>query len=819
MQLTLDATGQAGGARALKINHTFATGTWKYITVTYDMDTGTAIFYVNGLNVGVSTGGPLYLTNGGAQFRIGSNQEGGFYHDGNLDEVRVWSKVRTQEEIQADMNRVLTGSEEGLEGYWRMENNYQDLSPNGNHLTPFNNPTFSCDVPWGEGECIPPHPESATSSVAFLPGIMGSRLYVRDSGGTPAKKWESIYAQDIGHLGLDAHGVSVNKFLYTRDIIDVIRPLTGLISFITAGEGYAGWIDFMDDMVAEGAVPEWKVLPYDWRLATDHLITAGEESNGGDVNYVKTPLGVPYLLKELNALADRSPTGKVTIVAHSNGGLVAKNLLKYLEETHDPLLTKIDTVVLAASPQLGTPKAVREILHGIDMPSQQTVRDVLKNMPGAYGLLPSERLVAKLPADEPLVEIDQSVSSLSLMKDLAGRTISTYGELASFLRGDTGTRQSYHLLGYLNPNKLNTALLEKARTMHNTMDEWSAPETVRVIEIVGTGLWTPRGVHYSGVKKRTENGTDVPVLRTEWRANMFGDGTVLAASAAGGQADLTYYVDLAGYNENKGTEYQHGTILSTPIIQSLLAENVFGANTTVPFFMNTTGTKSGFPRSEIRAYSPVDLHLYRDGKHTGVLSDAPTDFGRYYEVKVPNSHYEEWVDVKYLGVPLSKDGVEVVVDGTGTGFFSLAYDLYEGDTLKGKYVFVDVPVTKASIGRIRPHAGTVPEIEYDINGDGNVDLNLRPTTEGTVLTVGDLMSRLRAYVRTASMPAWLRLWIDERLAVSEKLIKKGGKGDMTAAKVIVKTVQLTVEIRKGSLISSADAEVLRTLLRELVAKL
>lgn len=38
-----------------------------------------------------------------------------------MDEVRLWQRVRTQEEIQADMNRQLGGNETGLMGYWQFE--------------------------------------------------------------------------------------------------------------------------------------------------------------------------------------------------------------------------------------------------------------------------------------------------------------------------------------------------------------------------------------------------------------------------------------------------------------------------------------------------------------------------------------------------------------------------------------------------------------------------------------------------------------------------------------------------------------------------
>ncbi|KAA9325979.1 LamG-like jellyroll fold domain-containing protein [Adhaeribacter soli] len=45
----------------------------------------------------------------------------GNYHKGSIDEFRVWNKVRTQSEIQADMNRAISGSSSGLVGYWRFD--------------------------------------------------------------------------------------------------------------------------------------------------------------------------------------------------------------------------------------------------------------------------------------------------------------------------------------------------------------------------------------------------------------------------------------------------------------------------------------------------------------------------------------------------------------------------------------------------------------------------------------------------------------------------------------------------------------------------
>lgn len=39
----------------------------------------------------------------------------------NIDDLRIWDRVRTQEEIAADYTQALTGTEEGLAGYWTFD--------------------------------------------------------------------------------------------------------------------------------------------------------------------------------------------------------------------------------------------------------------------------------------------------------------------------------------------------------------------------------------------------------------------------------------------------------------------------------------------------------------------------------------------------------------------------------------------------------------------------------------------------------------------------------------------------------------------------
>ena len=106
-----------------------------------ELDDHVMQFYLDGRKVGgsvilsgaVSPDIPVHGLRLGAN---SFNQSDNF--KGKIDDMRLWNRVLSQEEIQAGMNRSLTGSEEGLAGYWTFENVdahglVPDLSGRGNH--------------------------------------------------------------------------------------------------------------------------------------------------------------------------------------------------------------------------------------------------------------------------------------------------------------------------------------------------------------------------------------------------------------------------------------------------------------------------------------------------------------------------------------------------------------------------------------------------------------------------------------------------------------------------------------------------------------
>jgi hypothetical protein len=122
-------------------------GAWHHVAVTWD---GTnRKLYLDGVYKNGDQPSAHAVPNA-SNFRIGSTNNSEYF-DGKIDEIRIWSEARTQQEIQATMNNTLTGSESGLVAYYKMNDgsgtSLADSSSNSNTAT-LNNMT---DSDWIQG--------------------------------------------------------------------------------------------------------------------------------------------------------------------------------------------------------------------------------------------------------------------------------------------------------------------------------------------------------------------------------------------------------------------------------------------------------------------------------------------------------------------------------------------------------------------------------------------------------------------------------------------------------------------------------------------
>lgn len=127
------------------------TGTYKFYSVSWQASTSTAKFYENASLIGTKTGAKTSISDNTSIFGIGcyentSGTKTGFYN-GLIDDVRVWSSVRTAAEIAAYYQQVLAGTENHLVAYYKFDGNVNDSQNSAlNSLTANNAPTYSTDV-------------------------------------------------------------------------------------------------------------------------------------------------------------------------------------------------------------------------------------------------------------------------------------------------------------------------------------------------------------------------------------------------------------------------------------------------------------------------------------------------------------------------------------------------------------------------------------------------------------------------------------------------------------------------------------------------
>jgi len=134
-------------------------GVWIHLAVSWDASASEYVFYKNGvLKGGTSISSTANnIRNSTGSFLIGSTYGTGankFFFDGMIDEVRVWSDIRTITEINTNKDVELIGTEDNLVGYWNFNNNLLDVTSNNNDLTNNGSAVFSILVPFSTGDKI-----------------------------------------------------------------------------------------------------------------------------------------------------------------------------------------------------------------------------------------------------------------------------------------------------------------------------------------------------------------------------------------------------------------------------------------------------------------------------------------------------------------------------------------------------------------------------------------------------------------------------------------------------------------------------------------
>ncbi|UKM66538.1 HYR domain-containing protein [Flavobacteriaceae bacterium GSB9] len=113
--------GSSLGGYAIEIVDT--PNTWTHVAASFDDNTNEVILYQNGQELGRSIL-PVGPGNGVSELRLGhpySTAGQGEPYTGQIDEVRIWNRTLSGNEILSGYNKILTGSESGLSSYYNFE--------------------------------------------------------------------------------------------------------------------------------------------------------------------------------------------------------------------------------------------------------------------------------------------------------------------------------------------------------------------------------------------------------------------------------------------------------------------------------------------------------------------------------------------------------------------------------------------------------------------------------------------------------------------------------------------------------------------------
>ncbi|MES2314514.1 MAG: hypothetical protein V4524_01070 [Patescibacteria group bacterium] len=523
------------------------------------------------------------------------------------------------------------------------------------------------------------------SSVLFIPGLEASSLHKTDTSllGTRTNTlWPPNRNDDVRKLFLNTVGKSIDTSIFTGG---PIGSVFGIYSI------YGKFMSFLDGLIRADTINEWHGFGYDWRKPIVEIV------NGAEQKATTTE----SLIRLVEDMSSRSQTGKVTLVAHSNGGLVSKYLVKALADKGEANL--IDSMISVAVPYLGTPQAIagllygdkQDMLHGLIV-KKSVAQELGTNMPSAYSLLPSKK----------------------------------YDEVVG-----------YPVIGSSSVMYPNQSLLAAAGTLHTLLDSFTWPAMIKRWAIVGWNALTAKSISFVDNKP------------AKIISNM-GDGTVVAKSASY-DAGTTTSIDL----KNAGLKgADHATILESPATQKTIDNIIKNDGDAIKSIPGVTVSAPDYSKEttvlQLMTHSPVELHVYdKNGNHVGLIPkpagipvDVEEDLYTFFDNDIPGSSFDisdESDSGRDTSIMIPDDGsgpYTIAIKGAGVGPFN--FDIYrQGSNGTIEQVsYTDVPTTPLTTATvvldIAPLGSTAssslltsaPVLSVDVDGDGTSEFLAKANT-------------------------------------------------------------------------------------------
>jgi pimeloyl-ACP methyl ester carboxylesterase len=591
-------------------------------------------------------------------------------------------------------------------------------------------------------------PSHKLSNVLFLPGIKGSKLYIEGvlcaitTLFCDIQLWPPITDTTTSNLYLDERGTSIER-VYTKEQ-DIVSNAYGH-SF------YDAFAARMNAIATSIPGWEWRAVAYDWRLRLSDLVTNGS-AHRGRIYYEDAS---PYILENLQTLASTSATRKVTIVAHSNGGLVAKALVHELGEAYASTL--IDSIILVGVPQSGAPRAITALLFGNaeSLPGIGVFPELLLsaahartfglNAPMTYHLLPSKAYTASVQDPlHPLVSIGGGIL-LGPAQNIFGSAITTAQALHRYLGGEDGRTQANED-DLRSPAVANSTLLSYADQQHNALDAWT-PTNISVYQIAGWGLDTISGVEIYEQAIQTWRGV---TSRVQYRPKFIedGDGTVPIPSALlMSESEWThrYWVNLLTLSES--SSFNHGTLFEIPDVTNLIA-SILEGTPHLSKHIHMTQPQTEYPSKKLLfvLHDPANLRVQnQDGEYVSISSSG----------EVHRSILSAQADVlgaeSYILVP-SGDTYTVHIEKPTTD--TLVFDVEElSESIVVASSTLASAVTQNTTLSFTITSGILDASPFTIDIDGDATEDASVTLPLSKTTFTHIPSRISEKIRTELQPA------------------------------------------------------------------
>jgi hypothetical protein len=386
---------------------------------------------------------------------------------------------------------------------------------------------------------------------------------------------------------------------------------------------------------------------------------------------------------------------------------------------------------MVAPPQVGTPSAVAALLHGYEQGQlmgltlkTSVARELGENMPGAYGLLPSEKYFEKV--QDPVIIFDPSVDKVANFREFYGDTIDTFGEEKNFVTAVLDGRTKPEISNIDTPNVLKQNILDKAIVAHDTIDNIVFPANIKVSQIAGWGFDTVKNVEYSSKNECSFFNLickKKKVLSVKFNPTSDGDKTVVTPSAIY-EDETNYYLNLLEYND-KYLDKNHANIFEIPAVFDLV-KNILKDDTTLPEYV--VKEKPEAPDNLVLLVkSPVSIDVYDEfGNHTGTVENNESDLNATAE-DIPNSVY--WLAGDNKEVILPKEGnYTIKLSGLEDGIFTFEIETLLGDVPSGIVSFIDIPTSPTMKAEIKYDTILgLSEMSIDKDGDDIFEDTISPS--------------------------------------------------------------------------------------------